>query len=192
MGCRHGVCFKRRQVAGFTLVELVIVLLLIAVLAAFALPRFSQLRSEAELAQVQGVAGALQTGVRLAQTVFVSQGHRSRVQNLSGFGEGNVDTNNAGFPIGIDKGNGNENIGRGPSGCAGVWTGVLSAAPSVAHNSAALDYQAYRHSASRVCSYVYRAGGDSANRLNAQLVIQYDSRNGSVQLCGRHPQLPGC
>lgn len=177
---------------GFTLIELLITLVLVGVLAALALPRFSDVSDEAELAQVQGVAAALQSGVKLARTVFASQGHGSRVQNLAGFGEGNVDTNNLGYPIGIDKGNGNENIGRGPRGCAGVWSGVLSAAPSVAHNTSVLDYQAYRHTGNRVCSYVYRAGGDSGNRNTAQLVIQYDSRDGSVRVCGQHPRLAAC
>ncbi|GGY53540.1 hypothetical protein GCM10011297_27980 [Bacterioplanes sanyensis] len=177
---------------GFTFIELLITLVLVGLLAALALPRFSDVSDEAELAQVQGVAAALHSGVKLARTVFLSQGHTTRVQNLPGFGAGNVDTNNSGFPIGIDKGNGNENIGRGPRGCAGVWNGVLNMAPSVAHNTSALDYQAYRHTGNRVCSYVYRAGGDGGNRNTAQLVIEYDSRDGSVRVCGQHPRLPGC
>ncbi len=184
--------FQANPQAAFTLVELVIILLLIALLAAFALPRFSNLREDAELAQVQGVAAALQSGVKLARAVFLGQSRNARVQNLPGFGAGNVDTNNNGFPIGIDKGNGNENIGRGPRGCAGVWSGVLNTAPSVAHNTSALDYQAYRHTGNRVCSYVYRAGGDGGNRNTAQLVIEYDSRDGRVRVCGQHPRVPGC
>lgn len=49
----------RNRQTGFTLIELVMVIVIIGVLAAVAIPKFVDLRSEANTAAVQGVAGSL-------------------------------------------------------------------------------------------------------------------------------------
>ena len=177
---------------AFTLVELIITLAVVAILAASILPRASNLSEEAVIAQAEGIAGSLRSAVNTVKVVFLSQGHPSRVQNLQGYGNNNVDTNNLGYPIGIDKGNGNENVGRNNKGCDELWDGILVDAPDSAFNNNNQDYRSYRHDGNKVCSYVYRKNGDNGNQNTGLIIIRYDSRDGTVRVCGACSKLPAC
>lgn len=49
----------KQQQRGFTMIEIVMVIAILGILAAVAIPRFVDLRDDASLAATQGVAGAL-------------------------------------------------------------------------------------------------------------------------------------
>ncbi len=59
---------------GFTLIELVVVITILGILAAFAIPRFANLETEARIAAVQGLAGSVRSGATLAHSLSLAQG----------------------------------------------------------------------------------------------------------------------
>ncbi|MFO1426519.1 MAG: prepilin-type N-terminal cleavage/methylation domain-containing protein [Steroidobacteraceae bacterium] len=64
----------RAATGGFTLVELVVVIVLLGVLAAFALPRFLDLRDEAERATIESLVGSIKSARTLAFADFKTRG----------------------------------------------------------------------------------------------------------------------
>lgn len=62
----------RRQ-GGFTLIELVVVITILGILAAFAIPRFASLETEARVAATQGLTGSLRSAAAMAHGLWLAQ-----------------------------------------------------------------------------------------------------------------------
>jgi MSHA pilin protein MshB len=73
---------KKRSVSnGFTLIELVVVIVMIGFLAVNAIPRFIDLTGQAKQANIEGMAGGFATGVSLVRSQWESE---SRPKDTSG------------------------------------------------------------------------------------------------------------
>lgn len=62
----------RYKNAGFTLIEMVAVIIILAIMAATALPRFVNLSSDARLSSIQGLAGGLRSAAALAKSQWLA------------------------------------------------------------------------------------------------------------------------
>lgn len=63
-----------KQQAGFTLIELIMVIVILGVLSAFALPRFADLGGEARIASLNGLVGTLRSSMNIAHAQQLADG----------------------------------------------------------------------------------------------------------------------
>jgi MSHA pilin protein MshA len=85
--------FIMRKQSGFTLIELIIVIVILGILAVTAAPRFIDLQSDAKAATLEGVKAALQGGSQLVYAKAAIQGKQNEASStVTITGVGNVAT----------------------------------------------------------------------------------------------------
>lgn len=192
---------KKQQ--GFTIIELVVVILLLGILTATALPRFMSVTAQAHTAVVQGVQGSLQTGIAMFRAAWTAQGEPLAGTVINSFGDANARLTNSatGFPQGsIANGTGITANAAGAAECVQVYRRLLQVGgvPTVANNgmttaptraqlnAEANDFIAYV-TAANVCNYAYAEEQIPAN--GRARLLSYNTTTGVVTL-GQSAVLP--
>ncbi|MDF1759749.1 MAG: prepilin-type N-terminal cleavage/methylation domain-containing protein [Coxiellaceae bacterium] len=117
--------FNATKQAGFTLVELIIVIVILGILSAFAIPKFIDVSQDARQAVVEGVYGALQSSANLVHAQAVVDGVEKSPTAQVRMADGSTVNTVYGYPAADTTGIGSalQSIPSGftASGSGGTW-----------------------------------------------------------------------
>lgn len=163
-----------RKQSGFTLIELIIVIVILGILSVVAAPRFIDLSDDARTATFTATGAAFREGVNQVHLAWLIRGNGVAVQDFITITDadvgGSLSVNAAGYPADT---RGSSLTLNSENDCLDVWRAVLDNASSDVGDDDAAEFEATYNNPG-ACTYTFKADNTKT--------VTYDSNSGEVNI----------